>query len=138
MLMYHLGDHPRLSFPYSLLIFHSILLTFANMRRLLAFILLAFFVVYTTPRELWHAMADHHDTVHHHDEQGTHIEPQHHHCDILKYNQQLPFTAITPSVLLASSSPALFARHINLFTQKGFTQNSHHYKPLRAPPITVV
>lgn len=44
-------------------------------------------VLSTTPKEYIHLFADHQDTVHHeHDDDVTHFDPEHHHCQFLEFS----------------------------------------------------
>jgi len=64
----------------------------ALQKRILSFLLLTVFCLYVTPKEVFHAFSHHTDTEHHIvDTQGLHFDSEHHHCELLKLDQQ--FTA---------------------------------------------
>lgn len=57
-------------------------------KRILSFILLSVFLFYITPKELLHAFTHHTDTQHEPVKSGLQISNEHHHCELLKLDQQ--------------------------------------------------
>lgn len=103
------------------------------MRRLLALLMLSLFVVYATPRELWHALSDHEDTVHH-QLKGVYVEPQHHHCDVLQFEQHLPLEFVWDSFQSKSSTHEFFLPYLFSYTSVPHLLVAIGNQSLRAPP----
>ncbi|MBL7773741.1 MAG: hypothetical protein JNM95_12830 [Chitinophagaceae bacterium] len=107
------------------------------MRRFLSMLVLLLFVVYTTPRELWHAFSDHEDTIHH-QLSGIHIEPQHHHCDVLQFEQHLPFEFHSTPFYPDFRKHCLHSEHTCSYHSLDFSIYTLGYKSLRAPPTSIL
>lgn len=103
------------------------------MRGILSFLLLLLFTVYATPREVWHAFSGHEDTIHH-NLSGVFIEPQHHHCDVLQFEQHIPFDGCFSSPLWVTPSLVYFTPLRATYASVNYSYAVKLHKPLRAPP----
>ncbi len=64
-------------------------------KQLCSFLLLMMFSMYVTPKEVFHAFTHHTDTEHSTlDTKSLHIDSEHHHCELLKLDQQFTATQI--------------------------------------------
>ena len=108
-------------------------------RNIFASLLLIVFCFYITPKEVLHIFTNHHDTEHHSvNKTGTHFEKQHHHCELLKIDQQffassfeIPFYDFSKLELFFIS----IQKSINHHFLSSFIASN---KQLRAPPFSVV
>ena len=100
--------------------------------------LLCLFMVYITPKEVWHLLASHHDTTHKttaHTQYPLTLSAAHHHCELMKADQH--FNAHNISLLNFSLSPLSIAWYQKpiasyqvLILSEGISGSG-----LRAPPI---
>jgi hypothetical protein len=86
----------------------------------------------SSPMEAIHAFADHHDTVHHHDNRGPVIDQQHHHCSFLGF-QLMPFDT-PPQLPLLRPAPALEYPVFAARQDERATQQEVALRDSRGPP----
>jgi hypothetical protein len=106
------------------------------LKRIFTFVLLLTFCFYITPKEVLHVFTHHHDTEHVL-VGGNHFEEQHHHCELLKIDQQ--FSAHKMDIPFYDFYVARLFYIIPNFSCYQFINNENINLPfsLRGPPAFV-
>ncbi|MBL7765964.1 MAG: hypothetical protein JNJ58_07730 [Chitinophagaceae bacterium] len=106
-----------------------------NHRRFWSFILLGIFLAYATPRDLIHLLAMHHDTKHEHSHQhDLQIDPEHHHCEILKLEQHFSVAVIPSGETDFQRLPEFFISNTLTELNSRLLHASAYSLPERGPP----
>ncbi len=109
-------------------------------KRIFSILLLGVFVLYSTPKELYHAFTHHTDTVHKLvcSKDGLQISNEHHHCELLKIDQQFSAATIQIPFYDFSWKQFFFSIALKAMQEKCLHSNVYSCKQLRAPPFFVV
>ena len=104
------------------------------LRRLLALLLLLQFAWYTTPKEIWHVLREHTDTEHRQHQAGLQISAEHHHCALMKADQQFhSLPAFTPAFHFEAPPAAPLPKRLARYTSpRGIGE--YAAPSLRGPP----
>lgn len=90
----------------------------------------------TTPKEYIHLFADHHDTVHHaHDDDVTHVDPEHHHCQFLELSLP-PFISNDVAIYVPYHAPEYNQFYTSL--EEVLIEKVVSVRNLRGPPEVLV
>ena len=108
-------------------------------KQLLSSFLLCVFCLYITPKEVMHELTHHLDTEHHvvNDKDGLAISNPHHHCELLKMDQQFAAFDIHLPCYDFLSRPFFCNASFNVDLNEVLFGNVYSCRQLRAPPIVV-
>ena len=109
-------------------------------KQLLSSFLLCVFCLYITPKEVIHTLTHHLDTEHHvvNDKDGLAISNPHHHCELMKMDQQFSAVDMPIPFFGFSSQAVFFDLSSTTLHQEVFNSQVFASKQLRAPPVFVV
>ena len=106
-------------------------------KQIISSLLLFIFCVFITPKEVIHAFANHTDTEHSH----THLHHQleissaHHHCELMKADQQFASFDIEIPYYSFEQSCTFFVKNTSSFNTSTLKEKKYSHKQLRAPPL---
>jgi hypothetical protein len=109
-----------------------------RLKQYIAAALLCLFMVYITPKEVWHLFASHHDTTHtasSHTGYPLTLSAAHHHCELMKADQH--FSAHEVSLLGLNVIPASIVwcqQPLAIYQLLPFCKGMGG-RGLRAPPV---
>jgi len=108
-----------------------------RIRHILSFCLLCIFILYIIPKEIYHGFMHHHDTVHVHlnVKNGLQIDKEHHHCELLKYEQEQQFISYSLLCFTAKSIGIYFSKTISTYSTPFLPANNASITALRGPPV---
>ena len=109
----------------------------AGSKRIVSFLLLCVFIIYCTPKEIYHAFTNHKDTVHH-TTVGLRISGEHHHCELLKADQHFHISIIDFPYYSFLQTIYLDAINLQRAKDKILTGSVSFCKQLRAPPSFMI
>lgn len=90
----------------------------------------------TTPKEYIHLFAGHEDTVHHpHDDDVTHVDPEHHHCQFLELSVP-PF--VNNDVTVFIPYKAVVYPHYSVLFEEAIVEQTVSVRYLRGPPEVLI
>lgn len=107
-----------------------------RLKQLISFLLLCLFLVYIIPKEIFHAFSHHIDTEHVTTsvKNQLQISAEHHHCELMKADQQF-VSSIIPIPYYHFQSPFYYAlSHEEVHNQCNTTFDYNVNNPLRGPP----
>lgn len=105
-------------------------------KQIISFLLLGVFLTYITPKEIFHAFTSHNDTEHNitHNPNQLEVGSEHHHCELMKLDQQFASSAISIPYF-SFSKPIYFAnQQKHAIVQCILPTANYAIHPLRGPP----
>lgn len=111
-----------------------------HLKRIVSIVLLAVFVLYNIPKEIYHGWTHHNDTTHQRFgiKGKLHLSNQHHHCELLKIDQQFVSTDVHIPVYNFSNHLVYFIRYSLHAYHALLERTLYSAKQLRAPPSLLV